>query len=67
MKKDPRFIKAWLKLSERFIRTNKNEAKHHSQEKGMMEQYFKWHPPNKKSHKRRKLKTLHQKQDIHPD
>jgi hypothetical protein len=67
MKEDPRFIKAWLKLSERIIRTNKIEAKNIRRERVLMEQYFKWHPPTQRPKKRRKISGSHQKQDLKPD
>jgi recombinational DNA repair protein (RecF pathway) len=65
MQEDARYIKAWLRLSERIIKTNRLESKKNRKEKALMEQYFKWHPPTQGPKKRRKLS--HQKQDLKPD
>jgi hypothetical protein len=67
MQQDARYIKAWLKLSKRIIRTNKTENKKRTREKDMMEQYFKWHPPPQKSRRRDKKVRTHHKHDLHPD
>jgi hypothetical protein len=45
---DPRQIKTWIQMAERIIRVHKREVKRIHREKVMMEQYFKWHPPDKK-------------------
>jgi hypothetical protein len=47
LKEDPRQIKIWLKMAERIIRVHKREVAKTSREKEMMEQYFKWHPPDR--------------------
>jgi hypothetical protein len=46
LNEDPRKIKIWIKMAERMIRVHIREVKRISREKDMMEQYFKWHPPD---------------------
>jgi hypothetical protein len=65
MQEDACYIKAWLRLSERIIKTNKLKSKKNRKEKALMEQYFKWHPPTQRPKKRRKIS--HKKQDLKPD
>jgi hypothetical protein len=65
MQEDARYSKAWLRFSERIIKTNKLESKKNRKEKALMEQYFKWHPPTQRPTKRRKIS--HKKQDLKPD
>jgi hypothetical protein len=47
IKDDPRQIKTWIQMAERIIRVHKREVKRIHRKKTMMEQYFKWHPPDK--------------------
>jgi hypothetical protein len=48
---DHRFIKAWLRLAERTIRTAKKEAEPTMNSRRLMETFFRWKPPgNKKPH-----------------
>jgi hypothetical protein len=51
---EPRQIKTWIQMEERIIRVHKREVKRIHREKVMMEQYFKWHPPDKKNRLHRK-------------
>jgi hypothetical protein len=46
IKDDPRQIKTWIQMAERIVKVHKWEVKRIHREKAMMEQYFKWHPPN---------------------
>jgi hypothetical protein len=57
MMEDPRYIAAWLKLSERIINVNKKEQARQKRERTLMENYFKWHPPThpKRKTSRKKL------------
>jgi hypothetical protein len=50
LREDPTTIKNWLKIAEKMIRITKREAKASAREKNMMEQYFKWHPPDRTTH-----------------
>jgi hypothetical protein len=65
MEDDPRTIKTWVKIAERIIRTSKKEHRRQKGQREMMEQYFKWHPPEKVRNKTRS-KQRH-KQDLRPD
>jgi ribosomal protein L14E/L6E/L27E len=65
MEEDPRTIKTWVKLAERIIRTSKKEQRRQTGQREMMEQYFKWHPPEKGRH--RKHSKQRHKQDLKPD
>lgn len=67
MLEDPFTIKAWVRTVERIIRTNKREATGNQQQKRMMDQYFKWHPPEKVTSRKPKSRTQHHKQDLRPD
>jgi hypothetical protein len=50
LRKDPTTVKNWLKIAEKMIRITRRETKARTREKNMMEQYFKWHPPDRTSH-----------------
>jgi hypothetical protein len=66
MQEDPQKLKAWTRVAERIIKTSKREQKHTITRQGkLMEQYFKWHPPERKERKA-SSKQRH-KQDLHPD
>jgi hypothetical protein len=66
MQEDPQKIKAWTRVAERIIKTSKREQEQTTNQQGkFMEQYFKWHPPEK-SIKRPHSRQRH-KQDLHPD
>jgi hypothetical protein len=67
MREHPNYIKAWVKLATRIIRTHKNENKHKTGQRLMMEQYFKWHPPEGTANLTRNKRIKHLKQDIRPD
>jgi hypothetical protein len=45
MAENPNYIKAWVRLATRIIRTCKKENKHRKGSQKMMEQYLKWNPP----------------------
>jgi hypothetical protein len=66
MEEDPRLIKAWTKLAGRIIRAHKREQKFKQGSSALMEQYFKWHPPEgrRKSFQRQQK---HPKHDLKPD
>jgi hypothetical protein len=65
MNEEPRHIKAWLRLSERFIRVSKREENTQRFEKTMMEQYFTWKPATKS--KQKQIRDQHRKHDLKPD
>jgi hypothetical protein len=67
MKEEPHYIKSWLKIAHRIIRTSKKEASKQYREKNLMEQYFQWQPPRKKKRQKPHRKVPHQKQDLCPD
>jgi hypothetical protein len=50
LREDPTTVKNWLKIAEKMIRITRRETKARTREKNMMEQYFKWHPPDRTSH-----------------
>jgi hypothetical protein len=66
MAENPNYIKAWVRLATRIIRTCKKENKHRTGSHIMMEQYLKWNPPDKTKKRPRKGKQ-HLKQDLKPD
>jgi hypothetical protein len=47
LQEDSVLIKNWLRIAEKAIRISKQEARAVQREKSMMEQYFKWHPPDR--------------------
>jgi hypothetical protein len=47
MAENPNYIKAWVRLATRIIRTCKKENKHRTGSRIMMEQYLKWNPQTK--------------------
>jgi hypothetical protein len=63
LREDTMTIKNWLRLAEKMIRISKREEKTARRTKAMMEQYFKWHPPDRKrSHTRNSMgsgSTIH--------
>jgi hypothetical protein len=66
MAENPNYIKAWVKLATRIIRTCKKENKQRLGSRIMMEQYLTWNPPDKTKKRLRKGKQ-HLKQDLKPD
>jgi hypothetical protein len=50
MQENPTYIKSWVKLATRIIRTSKKENRKKTGQKLMMEQYFQWHPPDVTRH-----------------
>jgi hypothetical protein len=46
-KEDQRFIKAWLRMTERTIKTAKKEAQQHSNSRKLMESFIQWRPSSK--------------------
>jgi hypothetical protein len=66
MAENPIYIKAWVRLATRIIRTCKKENKQRQGSRIMMEQYLKWNPPDKTKKRPRKAKQ-HLKQDLKPD
>jgi hypothetical protein len=50
LQEDPTTVKNWLTIAEKMIRITKRETKARTREKNMMEQYFKWHPPDRTLH-----------------
>jgi hypothetical protein len=63
LREDATTIKNWLTLAEKMIRISKREEKTARRAKAMMEQYFKWHPPDRNhSHTRNSMgsgSTIH--------
>jgi hypothetical protein len=59
LEENPQYIKAWVRLATRILRTCKKEQQQKKGQRTMMEQYFKWNPPekNKEGTRRRKRKT----------
>jgi hypothetical protein len=58
LQEDPVSIKNWLKIAEKAICISKHEARAAQREKTMMEQYFKWHPPDRTdSHTRNSMES----------
>jgi hypothetical protein len=47
LREAPTTIMNWLKIAEKMIWISKRETKARQREKNMMEQYFKWHPPDR--------------------
>jgi hypothetical protein len=66
MEEDPRLIKAWTKLAGRIITAHKREQKNKQGSRALMEQYFKWHPPDG-LRKLSKHQQKHPKHDLKPD
>jgi hypothetical protein len=63
---DPQKIQAWTRVVESIIRTSKREQKPSTSLQGqLMENYFKWQPPDGKT--KRVRSKQRQKQDLHPD
>jgi hypothetical protein len=67
LREDPRNIQAWIWMAEKIIRTNKRENKRIMGQKKMMEQYFKWNPPDQKASRRNREHHQHRKHDLKPD
>jgi hypothetical protein len=63
----PRKVAAWVKLAERILKINKKEARMPDAQRKMIEQYFKWHPPDKWQDRRNQEKDQHHKQNLKPD
>jgi hypothetical protein len=49
LKEDQRFIKSWLQLAERIIRTVKKEAQRHTNSRKLMESFVQWQKPTNTS------------------
>jgi hypothetical protein len=49
LKEDQRFIKSWLRLAERIIRTVKKEAQQHTNSRKLMESFVQWRKPTNTS------------------
>jgi hypothetical protein len=64
---EPRKIAAWVKLAEQMIRINKVEKRKQTGQKNLMEQYFKWHPPDSHTGEYGKERDQHHKQNLKPD
>jgi hypothetical protein len=64
---EPCKIAAWVKLAERMIKINKSEKRKLKGQKKMMEQYFKWHPPDSCTGEYGKERSQHHKQNLKPD
>jgi hypothetical protein len=64
---DHRKVAAWVKLAERLLKINKKEARMPDTQREMIEQYFKWHPPDKRHGRRNREKEQHHKQNLKPD
>jgi hypothetical protein len=45
LKEDHRYIKSWLRLTERTLRIAKKETEKNSNSRQMMENFFRWKPP----------------------
>jgi hypothetical protein len=54
-------------MAEKIIKTNKHENKHLQGQQKMMDQYFKWNPPDQKKRPQVKETQQHRKQDLKPD
>jgi hypothetical protein len=67
MQQKVKSIKAWVKLAERIIRTNKKEQKMEKGPRKMMENYINWHPPDHKDGRKRAKQAHHFKEDLKPD
>jgi hypothetical protein len=68
LQEDPRYITAWLRISERIIRIHRKEKKKTTKERTMMEQYFKWHPPERSGKKvKPTARQRYSKNDLKPD
>jgi hypothetical protein len=67
LSEDPRKLRAWIKLAERIIKTNKLENKKLQGQRTMMDQYFKWHPPDQRLRHHPVERQQHRKQDLKPD
>jgi hypothetical protein len=65
--KDPRNIQTWIRMAEIIIRTNKWENKRMTGQKKMMEQYFKWNPPDQRTSSCNRKHHQHRKNDLKPD
>jgi hypothetical protein len=67
LREDPRHIQTWIRMAEKIIRTNKRENKRMTGQKKMMEQYFKWNPPDLRTSRQHKEHHQHRKNDLKPD
>jgi hypothetical protein len=68
LKEDPQKLRAWIKLAERIIKTNKREQQDkRCSQRTMMDQYFKWHPPDQRGHHQTMEQKHHRKHDLKPD
>jgi hypothetical protein len=67
LREDPRNIATWIRMAERIIRTNRRENKRMTGQKRMMEQYFKWNPPDQRANKSNREQQQHRKNDLKPD
>jgi ribonuclease HI len=68
LKEDPQKLRAWIKLAERLIKTNKREQQDkRGSQRIMMDQYFKWHPPDQRGHHKTMERKHHRKHDLKPD
>jgi hypothetical protein len=67
LKEDPRNIKTWIRLANRIIQTNKHELKKEQGQRKLMENYFKWNPPDQRGRRSKPLRLQHRKNDLKPD
>jgi hypothetical protein len=67
LNEDPRSIKTWLRMADKIIRTNKRENKQRTGQRRMMDQYFKWNPPDPRKPCNATDLKQHRKQDLKPD
>jgi hypothetical protein len=64
---DHQKVAAWVKIAERILKINKKEAHMPNAQREMIEQYFKWHPPDKRQGRHNQEKEQHHKQNLKPD
>jgi hypothetical protein len=68
LKEDPtRSIRSWIQMANQIIRTNKRKNKKFHGQRKMMDQYFKWNPPDPRKPRRVMELDQHRKQDLKPD
>jgi hypothetical protein len=67
LKEEPRNIKTWICMANRIIKTNKRELKKEQGQRKMMENYFKWHPPDQSGRLQKSSRQQHRKNDLKPD
>jgi hypothetical protein len=67
LQEEPRNIKSWIRMANRIIQTNKQELKKEQGQRKLMENYFKWNPPDQRRHHNNTSRKQHRKHNLKPD